>query len=275
MIERIKECISDADSTLLVIDYDRTLVTGSKDLQAITQSELLSFQQRGGKIAIASGRPKSGLDKVANLLELEKFNGYIIGVNGAEIYSYEDDEYIANNKIDNKSLKKALDKLQSLPLKKGIYSKTELHVSDHTRDLQDEADSNCLDLVICDVLNTKIDSSKIVLSNTREDTHNYYDIACQLIGNDYNVVRSSPRYIEITNTNADKGLGIDVLRQHCPKIKNVIGIGDSQNDENMLKYSDYKIAMGNSTNAIKELSDIVIKSNEEDGIGVFLEACKA
>lgn len=274
MIELIKEQISVATGTLLVIDYDRTLVTGTKELQERTKLELLKYQKRGGRIAIASGRPKSGLERVANLLELEKYNGFIIGANGAEVYSYEECKFIAENKIDNENLRSALEKLDPIPLKKGIYSQTELQVNAHTNDLEDEATSNCLELVVRDIFKTNISSSKIVLSNTREDTHNYYDMTCLLIGDGYNVVKSSPRYIEITSLNADKGLGIDIIRNHCRNVKCVIGIGDSQNDESMLQYSDFKLAMGNSTEEIKKLADIIIKSNEEDGIGVFLQSCQ-
>ena len=52
------------------------------------------------------------------------------------------------------------------------------------------------------------------------------------------------------------------------KLSNVIAFGDDYADIDMLKLSGIGIAMGN---AIKEAADIIIGSNDEDGIAVYLE----
>lgn len=267
--EMINKCSSYSE-ILLVIDYDRTLVNNKKEVMLNTKKNLIDFQRRGGRIAIASGRPKSGLNKVAKELKLSEYNGYIIDANGAEVYCYEKEERLCTHNITVEELSVALKSIEKVDVCKGIYSSMSLLVSGYTDDLADEAKSNCLTLEVKDLTSNLIESSKIILSKTRETTHSYYDEVCELLALDLNVVKSSPRYIEITSKQADKGLGIEEIKKEENGLELIIGIGDSQNDSSMLLHSDIKVAMDNGTEDIKELADIVIGSNEEDGIGNFL-----
>ena len=53
--------------------------------------------------------------------------------------------------------------------------------------------------------------------------------------------------------------------------KNVMAFGDDLADIGMLKMCGVGVAMGNAVDEVKEVSDIVIGTNDEDGIAVFLE----
>lgn len=53
--------------------------------------------------------------------------------------------------------------------------------------------------------------------------------------------------------------------------KNVMAFGDDLADIGMLKMCGIGVAMGNAVDEVKEVSDIVIGTNDEDGIAVFLE----
>ncbi len=256
----------------LVIDYDRTLVNGQKKLMATTKKTLINFQRKGGIIIIASGRPLSGLEMVCDELKLKDYNGYVIATNGAKVHRLSDNCLLHVDNISIEKLNVALQKLESLPLKRGIYTEQILCVNRSNDDLKDEARSNQLEFKVCNLFNNLNESTKIILADTRATTHNYYADVCSLLEDDFNVVKSSPRYIEITNKNVNKGNGIQKILS-CPQndIKYLIGFGDSQNDYEMLKMCDIKIAMANATADIKMISDFVIGSNEADGIGEFLK----
>ena len=54
--------------------------------------------------------------------------------------------------------------------------------------------------------------------------------------------------------------------------KAVMAFGDSMNDETMIRYSGYGIAMKNGLDAIKDIAYAVTDyTNNEDGIARFLE----
>ena len=53
--------------------------------------------------------------------------------------------------------------------------------------------------------------------------------------------------------------------------KNVMAFGDDLADIGMLKMCGIGVAMGNAVDEVKEVSDIVIGTHDEDGIAVFLD----
>lgn len=270
-LEIRKKIRENPQAVLLVIDYDRTLVNSQKEIMKETQNQLLLFQKNGGTIVLASGRPLSGLQKACEKLMLEQYNGYVVAENGANIYALQSNQLLASDLINNKKLERAFKILEGFPVEQGIYSKDKLLVTGITNDLGDEASSNMLGIELINSSSEFEASSKIIISDPQKNTHSYYKQINELLGDAFNVVKSSPRYIEITNKTVDKGCGISHIQSLLSnRINTIVGIGDSQNDYTMLEMCDYKIAMGNATDEIKMMCNITINTNEEDGIGEFL-----
>ena len=49
-----------------------------------------------------------------------------------------------------------------------------------------------------------------------------------------------------------------------------IAIGDSENDLSLFKDADVSVAVNNAMEKIKNLADIIVPSNDEDGVAQFL-----
>ena len=62
---------------LLVLDLDGTLTNQKKEVTEHTRRTLIEAQERGVKIVLASGRPTYGVAPLAEILELQKYEGYI------------------------------------------------------------------------------------------------------------------------------------------------------------------------------------------------------
>ncbi len=66
---------------------------------------------------------------------------------------------------------------------------------------------------------------------------------------------------------ADKGTALDyVLRKLSIDRKNVMAIGDNNNDLTMLRVAELTVAMRNGTMKIKRMAKVVAPSNDEDGV---------
>ncbi|MGL5150114.1 MAG: HAD family hydrolase [Clostridium sp.] len=77
---------------------------------------------------------------------------------------------------------------------------------------------------------------------------------------------------EVCEKDISKALGIkEMLKYYNFNLDDVYAIGDDYNDIDMLKFVKNSIAMGNSPQAVKDVSSYVTKSFEEDG---FYEAMK-
>ena len=78
-------------------------------------------------------------------------------------------------------------------------------------------------------------------------------------------------YFEFTDKNIDKGSAIEnILIPMGYKKEEIMAFGDGENDINMIKLAHIGIAMGNAIESLKEVSDYVTESNENDGIALAL-----
>ncbi len=86
------------------------------------------------------------------------------------------------------------------------------------------------------------------------------------------ITRSKPHYLEIMSPVADKAKALEVVASHYKiERQEVMAIGDSYNDMEMIKWSGIGVAMGNSRQALKEAADYVTASNTEEGVAKALQ----
>jgi hydroxymethylpyrimidine pyrophosphatase-like HAD family hydrolase len=78
--------------------------------------------------------------------------------------------------------------------------------------------------------------------------------------------------MEITHPDAKKGIALEALCEllNFPP-ENTRALGDSGNDESMLKMAGLGIAMGNAPDFIKAVADGVTESNANDGAAIAIE----
>lgn len=85
-------------------------------------------------------------------------------------------------------------------------------------------------------------------------------------------VWSSATSMEITHPDANKGSGLAALcRLLDIPIRNVLALGDSGNDETMLRSAGLGVAMGNAPDFIKSAADAVTEAYDRDGAALAIE----
>ena len=86
------------------------------------------------------------------------------------------------------------------------------------------------------------------------------------------IIRSTPYYCEVSNSEASKAAALRFLRDYWGfKTDEVLAIGDQDNDIDMIEAAGIGVAMGNSTPKLKETSDFITKSVDEDGFSFAME----
>ena len=70
---------------ILVLDLDGTLTNSQKEISDTTRKGLLEIQKAGKIIVLASGRPVNGVAPIAEKLEMNRYNGYMLSFNGGRI----------------------------------------------------------------------------------------------------------------------------------------------------------------------------------------------
>lgn len=85
---------------LLVLDLDGTLTNNRKEITDRTRLSLIEAQKKGVKLVLASGRPTYGIVPLAEKLEMQRYEGYILAYNGGEIIDWKTRELMYKNVLD-------------------------------------------------------------------------------------------------------------------------------------------------------------------------------
>jgi Cof subfamily protein (haloacid dehalogenase superfamily) len=114
---------------------------------------------------------------------------------------------------------------------------------------------------------------KLLAIDYNEDSLNEFEIECnRIFGSALHITKSMPEYLEFLHPEATKAAGIDAVARHLGiSSEEVMAIGDSWNDLEMLEYAGIAVVMGNAREAIKDKADYVTRSNEDHGVAEALE----
>ncbi|WP_458404242.1 phosphoglycolate phosphatase [Methanobrevibacter sp.] len=78
--------------------------------------------------------------------------------------------------------------------------------------------------------------------------------------------------LHVTDKRVNKGTSLRYLcERNGINMDNVMGIGDSENDQDFLKETGYKIAVGNADDELKEISTYACEKNFGDGVAEAIE----
>lgn len=89
---------------------------------------------------------------------------------------------------------------------------------------------------------------------------------------DLTITSAVENNLEINNPTANKWDGLKHLCRHLNiKYTEVMAMGDSNNDYEMLKHAGLAVAMENGIDRVKKISDFITKSNDEHGVAYALE----
>ncbi len=267
--------IADMKYKMIVLDLDGTLTNSRKEITPKTFQALMTAQESGVKVVLASGRPTYGIAPLADQLQLDKFGGYILAFNGGEIYNWETKSLVHAIVLNPEVLPYAYNCAKENGFTILTYKDNDIICEDPEDEyVQKEVKINkmgtkkvesFLETVDFQVAKCLIvgDSSRLVLLEQEmkeklQETNEIY--------------RSEPYFLEVLPKGIDKAQTLAVLLDRLGLTKDeVIACGDGFNDLSMVKYAGLGVAMANAQDIVKENADYITLSNDEDGIAHVVE----
>ena len=283
---------------LIAIDLDVTLLNSYGQISEKNKLALNNAKEKGIQIVLASGRTTDSVKSIANEIGVQN---YIICGNGSLIYDLQKEEIIYDKFIEKKKALQIIDICEKNSIYYNIYTenmviaktlnnnvlfyyqenankpdnkKTKINiVQDIYEYVKNLENQNILKITISDndviifnsiirklrevkdidVLDVEHMSRKIIKTGTEESKLEYY-------------------YTEITKKNVDKWYAIEFLMENLNINSNeVLTIGDNVNDKLMIENAGCGVAMGNSAPYVKEVSNLVVANNNEDGVAEAIE----
>jgi Cof subfamily protein (haloacid dehalogenase superfamily) len=249
---------------LIAIDIDGTLLDSQGALSDGVQTAIDRARASGILVALVTGRNRVGLLHVMDLIGLEL--PYICS-GGAYIANPETGEVIQQTPVPRKTIEHVValareaDAAIFIEAHGHIYAETEPHVVDAIGPLAS------VDVVLTDDIlqGFEGDPQKIVMIKDPETLAALETEIRQKVDAVY-LSYSSPIYLEVTKQGVNKGNALKKLARylHIP-LSHVAAIGDEKNDMSMFAVAGLAIAMGNASDEVQAVADLIAPSNDDGG----------
>jgi len=268
----------------IVMDVDGTLLNSKKKLSKETKDALMKCQEQGIRVILASGRPSSGLAKLALELEMQKHHGMIVSYNGSKIHDCETDEILFNEPMTLIEAKAVLEHLKSFNVYPMIDKDKYMYVNNvfappilfQNKELNIiEYEARGGNYLLCEksdlVAFIDFAPNKILTAGQIEYLEENYQKMMEPFKDSLSCMFTAPFYFEFTAKGIDKAKALDTaLSKLGFGPENLIAFGDGHNDISMIRYAGIGIAMDNAVLELKEVADFVTDSHDFDGIAKAL-----
>ncbi len=262
---------------LLALDLDGTLTNSQKEISSRTYRALMHYQKQGGRIILASGRPAFGVEPLADDLQLERYNGYVLSYNGALVQHVASGEIVFSRQIPAGALEQVWKSAKELHLPLLTHENNVVLTEEPDNFyIRKEAAINHMQVTGVNSLQERVDFPvyKCIGVGDPDELAGKEAGMRQMLGEAFSVYRSEPFFLEIMRDGVDKARSLLRLLEHlhCTP-EDLCACGDGYNDISMVRLAGLGVAMQNGNARIKEIADYITCSNDEDGIAHLLEAC--
>lgn len=268
----------------IILDIDGTLLNDDKKISPETKKALITAQQNGVKLILASGRPTTGMHLYAEQLEMEKYHGLLVSYNGAKVVDCQTKEELFNQTLTIAEGKAVLEHMKQFEVKVMIDKDDYMYVNnvydcyitykdEEINIIQYESRGGNFKLCEKEDLAAFLDYriNKILTAGDPDYMQKNYQAMMAPFKNTLNCVFTADFYFEFTAKNIDKAKALDtVLTPMGIHAENIIAFGDGHNDITMVKYAGTGIAMDNAVPELKAVANSITLSNNKDGIAHVL-----
>ena len=260
---------------MIVLDLDGTLTNRDKIITPRTKQSLMEAQKRGLKVVLASGRPTYGVMPLAEELELETYEGYILSFNGGIIMNCRTKEIILKKELPVEANRRILELARKEQVDVLTYEGA--HILTNNPDnpyAKIESGINHLKLKKVEDLDSYLDFPvpKFLMLDDGDYLALVEARVKAVLGKNFSVYRSEPYFLEILPKGIDKAQCLaQLLKLLSIDREEMIACGDGFNDLSMIEYAGLGVAMENAVRPVRNAADYVTLSNNDDGVAHVVE----
>jgi len=260
---------------LLALDLDDTLLRSDLTISYRTRNVIKKAEAAGVTVVLASGRIPAAMERYISFLGMHKRPGYLICNNGALIQESHAGSTIYETSIAAETALFAFSLADAEGFAVQIYEKDTMYVSRHNEFTGYDEKLTGLRQVVVEHFQTMLEGGchkllipgdPVLLVPLQSLLHTY-------LGDEVTVFTSKPYFLEILPALTDKGTALEKVAGFLGiKREEVLAIGDSMNDEAMIRWAGVGVAMINSDERIKSIADVITeKTNDDDGVAEIIE----
>lgn len=258
---------------LIAFDMDGTLLNSNKQISPETLNAIKRATDAGKTVILCTGR---------NLAELNAFTEIIPGlryldcVSGACVYDLKEKKTLYFQALDPGIVKK----LMEFGMEEGAM----IHVLSERSIVQKDQQSHMADFhmgiyqTMFDQITDKLENIynsfceepfpvlKLNLYHRDEASRARTVERIKVAGLETALALAESTSLECSAKGIDKGVGLKKLYEHLGlPLEQTIAVGDADNDTMALKTAGLAVAMGNATEPIKALADVIVADCDHNG----------
>lgn len=256
---------------LIALDMDDTLLDSKLAISPRAGAAIRKAAAQGIKVTIATGRMYRAALPYAQELGLDV---PLITYNGGLIKSCLSGETLRHCPIEKDIAREVL----ALCREQNLYIQTYVDDTLYVKENNEYSElysrmSRVPAIAIGDSIYAGDEpSTKMLIMSTQEGIREIYSNFKTVFGNKLSLAISKPTFMEITHPDVNKGKALAYLADKLRiKQEEVMAVGDSGNDVDMLKYAGWGVAMGNASAAVKAIARLETSSNDADGVAEAIE----
>ena len=256
---------------LIAVDVDGTLLSSDFKVSERTREAIKKAVEKGVIYVTATGRAMQGAAFVNEMFD--KDLPFIV-YNGASAVMGKSKKVLFSKFIDESLAREAFDIGYSRNIPMVVWTDGGLWTSSACQKTIDYNKYYNMEINIISSLDAIAGSNifKMFWVGTAEENRALQTEMRKHFAGRLNCATSQPEYLEFFSIEAGKEVALEeVGKIYGIKPSEMIAVGDGFNDIPMLEYAGLGVAMGNAPQAVKDASDKVTLSNNEDGVAAVIE----
>ncbi|SEN84823.1 Cof-type HAD-IIB family hydrolase [Paenibacillus sp. OV219] len=256
---------------LIAIDIDDTLLTDECTVTPGTKEALIAAMEKGVFVTLATGRMFPSARKIANQIEL---NVPIITYQGSSVKTLLDEQVLYERYVPQDAAELLMNYCEENNVHLQLYTDDIIYVREDNQHARNYSKLANLPFVVESDFKALIKrpTAKMLMI---DDPARLDEVAADLrdlIGANTHITKSKPHFLEVTHKEGTKGHAISFMAQHIGcTMEEVIAIGDSWNDHEMIEVAGLGVAMGNAVQKLKDIAQYITKTNNEEGVRHVIE----
>lgn len=256
-----------------VCDIDGTLFDPDVGVPEANIQLLLALQRQGIRLVLASGRSYGAMIEIAKRLQMDRFDGYLIAGNGAEVLSLKTNSYLHKAHLSVEELHAIVAVSQSLKLHFSCIQGDVLVYTHYDLAIEHEEEHGGLKTrKLLDVSEITSSSPKCSLNIEREDDPARMALFAEHFKAKIAMEWIMPWYMDCASLGQSKFNGVKRLADHLGlSMDEVAAIGDGENDRSLLEGVGLSATLKNAHSSIQSIVDHVVPHVKEAGVARFAQ----
>ena len=241
---------------LIALDMDGTLLTEEKKIPQAHIDAIHQAIQAGVKLVLCTGRPLVGVKPYYQELGLENKNEYVIVDNGCAIHQTSDWQVVDWQELNPDDIRYLYSLAEQSQVQLTLFDEEHYFVVGEkaSKIVTDDAAlvfTTPTEISLEEACSGQHRMFQAMFLGNPEQVDDFVNKFAQELCQRFSGVRSQPVIYEINP-------------------EEIMALGDANNDIEMLQFAGLGVAMGNSSQHVKNLADYVTDSNEENGVATAI-----